>query len=124
MGTERAAPFDPETIKAACRRVLWDITPYESGEAESLVEALEGFVRQLSPEVAALTPTLEDEMQGAAMHTLRYADDVLDPAAPRADRPARLHDLGVIARSLLTVVEMTAEYEARRGLDGAAAGHR
>ncbi|MEV5877278.1 hypothetical protein AB0L75_24180 [Streptomyces sp. NPDC052101] len=81
------------------------------------------YVRQLSPEVAALTPTLEDEMQGAAMHTLRYADEVLDPAAPRVDRAARLHGLGVVARSLLTVVEMTAEYEARQALDGTAA-HR
>ncbi|MGW2487254.1 hypothetical protein ACWCV9_08515 [Streptomyces sp. NPDC001606] len=49
------------------------------------------------------------------MRTLRYADDVLDPAAPSADRPAWLHDLGVVARWLLTVVEMIAEYEARRG---------
>ncbi|MEU5269106.1 hypothetical protein AB0G77_11250 [Streptomyces hygroscopicus] len=37
---------------------------------------------------------------------------------------ASTHDLGVVARSLLTVVKMTAEYEARQGLDGAAAGHR
>ncbi|QTE02130.1 hypothetical protein S1361_32665 [Streptomyces cyanogenus] len=60
-------------------------------------------------------------MRGAAMHTLGYADDVLGPAAPRVDRSARLHDLGVVARSLLTVVEMTAEYEARQALYGAAA---
>ncbi|MFF5019109.1 hypothetical protein [Streptomyces sp. NPDC001165] len=122
--SNRIAPADAETIKAACQRVLWNMTPYGPGEAEKLVEDIEKYVRQLSPQVDALTPTLDSERQGAALHTLRYADDVLDPAASKENQEARLHDLAVVARSLLTMVEMAAAGGMKGAPDGAAVGYR
>lgn len=44
-------------------------------------------------------------MLETALTVLRHVDELLDAGAPRADMAARVHDLGVVARSSLTLLE-------------------
>jgi hypothetical protein len=97
-----AAQIDTEAIGRACHRALWGPTPGREELAE-LIQEIEGYIRQLSPEVAAIVPRMQSSTREAALLTLRHVDEHLDPAAPTANLPARLHDLGVTARALLVL---------------------
>ncbi|MGA5599664.1 DUF6415 family natural product biosynthesis protein [Streptomyces griseoincarnatus] len=94
-----------EEIRAAYRRALYDMPPARWEEQAALVAVLEGAVMLLAPAVAAAAPRLSGETRETALTVLRHADELLDEEAPRADLQARLHDLGVVARSSLTLLE-------------------
>jgi hypothetical protein len=102
VGTEQTAAIDAETIHRTCQRALWEPAP--TGEAlPALIGTIEGYVRQLSPEVAAIVPRMQTSTRDAALCTLRHVDELLAPDAPSANLPERLHDLGVTARALLVL---------------------
>ncbi|WP_031487749.1 DUF6415 family natural product biosynthesis protein [Streptomyces bicolor] len=105
-------PVDSATIREAFHAALWDVRPRSGAEAERLVLQLEGHVRLLAPEVAARVLAMDESMSATGLLVLRHADDALDPAAPSADRQTRLHDLGVVARALQALIEMTDAPEA------------
>lgn len=111
MDSSETAPLDVETIREHCRRALWE--PPVSGRAETLifVGLLEGHARLLGPVLAACTPQMEGEMQSTAHVVLRNVDEVLDERASAWGLMARLHDLGVVTRSLLTMLEFAGEVE-------------
>ncbi|MFJ9752900.1 DUF6415 family natural product biosynthesis protein [Streptomyces chartreusis] len=101
-------PIDAATIREACHTALSEARPRSAAETALLVQQLEGHVRLLAPEVAAHLPTMDESRHTVGLIVLRHADEALDPAARSADRAARLHDLGVAARALLTLIEMMA----------------
>ncbi|MEU2284297.1 DUF6415 family natural product biosynthesis protein [Streptomyces sp. NPDC013178] len=99
------AENDAAAIHRACQRALWETTPGDRAELQKLIADLEGYIRQLAPRVAFLALRMQGEMQSTALVVLRHADEVLDEAAPSEDLSARLYDLGVVARALLTLHE-------------------
>jgi hypothetical protein len=108
VGTDRTAEIDTATIRRMCHRALWDPTP--AGEdLLTLIKEVEGYVRELSPKVAALVPRMRGETQGAARVALQHVDELLDESVPSADASTRLHDLGVVTRALLTLFEQCRE---------------
>ncbi|MEU2264897.1 hypothetical protein ABZ568_00285 [Streptomyces olindensis] len=106
MDAKQGTTLDVPAVERLCRRALYDLAPHDPGELAALVEQLEGHVRDLAPRTAQIVPRLRDNAASAARTTLRHADEVLDARAPRADAAARLHDLAVVARSLVTIVDM------------------
>ncbi|MER7477477.1 DUF6415 family natural product biosynthesis protein [Streptomyces sp. NPDC126510] len=102
MSAAVAAEIDTAAVERACHRALWEPIP-DHAELAKLIPEIEGYVRQLSPEVAAIVPRMQSGTKDAALSTLGHVDEVLDPAAPSANLPARLHDLGVVARALLVL---------------------
>ncbi|GHD34841.1 hypothetical protein GCM10010313_81760 [Streptomyces violarus] len=108
MGTDQTAPIDAAAIRRTCHRALWNPTPSDS-ELKRLIHEIEGYIRQLSPEVAAIVPRMQSGTRDVALLTMRYVDQVLDPKAPSANLPERLHDLGVVARALLCLHEQCRE---------------
>ncbi|WP_055712567.1 DUF6415 family natural product biosynthesis protein [Streptomyces torulosus] len=104
------ATLDAPGVRRLCDRALWQVPRIDEDEMTTLLEQLEGHVQRLAPEVARLVAGMRDEVAESAMVSLRHADEVLDAAAPRSDAAARLQDLGVAARSLVTLVEMAGEW--------------
>ncbi|MEU3092357.1 DUF6415 family natural product biosynthesis protein [Streptomyces massasporeus] len=101
---DRTADIDTVAIRQTCHRALWDPTPSDS-ELKRLIQEIEGYIRQLSPEVAATVPRMQSGTRDVALLTLQHADQALGPKAPSANLPERLHDLGVVARALLCLHE-------------------
>ncbi|MFH8500663.1 DUF6415 family natural product biosynthesis protein [Streptomyces coeruleorubidus] len=102
------ADIDTAAIRQTCHRALWYPTLSDS-ELKRLIQEIEGYIRQLSPEVAAIVPRMQSGTRDVALLTLRHVDQALDPQAPSANLPARLHDLGVVARALLCLHEQCRE---------------
>ncbi|MGA5033358.1 DUF6415 family natural product biosynthesis protein [Streptomyces cellulosae] len=94
-----------EEIRAAYQRALYELPPARREEQAVLAAVLEGAVTLMAPAVAAMTRRMQGETLETALTVLRHADELLSEAAPRADMAARVHDLGVVARSSLTLLE-------------------
>ncbi|PWI06547.1 hypothetical protein DIZ27_32945 [Streptomyces sp. NWU339] len=111
MGGSETAPLDIETIRKDCQRALWEPPVSSRDETRLLVERIEGHARLLGPVLAACAPRIQGEMKDTALVVLRNVDEVRDERAPAWDLSARLHDLGVVTRSLLNLLELAGEIE-------------
>lgn len=104
MSAECETVPEVSRIREACRRALWESAPARE-ETGPLLAELEGHIRLLAPRLAARVSRMDEETQQTALLVLCNVDQVLDERAPRADAAARLHDLGVVARAALTLLE-------------------
>ncbi|WP_458243612.1 hypothetical protein [Streptomyces sp. MAI_2237] len=102
------AEVDNSRMRDACKRALWNPAPTVK-ETEELAVELEGYVRKLGPQLAALVPRMSETMQPLAAVVLRHVGEVLDERAPRSDAAARLEDLGVVVRAALALLERPGE---------------
>ncbi|MFD7457837.1 MULTISPECIES: DUF6415 family natural product biosynthesis protein [unclassified Streptomyces] len=109
-GAAEASRIDVELIRDTCQRALWDPTPSSHAEIVGLIQVIEGYIRQLSPVVAALVPRMRRKAnRETALVVLRHVDEVLDERQSPVDAVRRLHDVGVVARSLLGMYEHPGE---------------
>ncbi|MYR56105.1 hypothetical protein GTY54_07515 [Streptomyces sp. SID625] len=102
---ERGSPADPGAIRATVHRALWEPPPADSSELAGLVATVEGYARQLRPRLAALAPLMHGEWQAAAAVVLRHIDEALSEPATTWDLASRLHDLSIVVRPALSLVE-------------------
>lgn len=107
--TGETRQLDVLAIRRACRRALGEAALPGHDEMTALAHEVEEYVRLLVREVERLAPRMNESMREQSSVVLRLAGEVLGEDAPRADVPARLHDLGVVTRALVALYERPGE---------------
>ncbi|MFF9309399.1 DUF6415 family natural product biosynthesis protein [Streptomyces sp. NPDC014748] len=105
MGTEQEQDESAGTMRDVLQRALWSPPLRDADELRTMIAAVEGYVRRLGPRLAALAPRMRGERQATALVVLRHVDDVLSGPTQGSTLADRLHDLSVVARSTLTMLE-------------------
>ncbi|MFC9682585.1 hypothetical protein [Streptomyces sp. NPDC056948] len=100
--------FDAALIRRRCEETLWG-PGGQSAEQRARLQEMEGYVRLLAPELSKLMPRMRDGMQGTARIVLRHTDELLNSDTASGDPARRLHDAGVNARALLSLLERPGE---------------
>ncbi|WP_439943019.1 DUF6415 family natural product biosynthesis protein [Streptomyces sp. BBFR115] len=105
MGTEQEQDESARTMRDVLQRALWSPPLRDADELRTMAAAVEGYVRRLGPRLADLAPRMRGERQATALVVLRHVDDVLSGPTQGSTLADRLHDLSVVARSTLTMLE-------------------